>query len=353
MNQYFSRSQSVWLQIVFWLVYFIINMLDIGRNDGWRFGFEVATVDLLFLIVGVYFNVLWFIPKFLNKKKFYTYGASMLTLSVSISLGWVLLYYLLDIARHEPEVDEQENYLEFVFILSSFIHNLLLIIGISSVWIIFDRYKTKERLQEVEKNQIESQLNMLKAQINPHFLFNVLNSAHFLIPKQPEKASLVLGKLSEILQFQLYRTSQEQVRLQDELMQLKNYIDLEKIRQGKQLHIDTNLENVTQNPLIEPFIFLPLVENAFKHSRGIQQSKVKINCDLQGNQLTFKIVNSVPRLAVAKPGGIGIPNLEKRLELLYPNAYNYQYRLSDYMYTAQLTINLNKEQIDEMPDSRR
>ena len=341
MNKHFSRTKILWIQIAFWTFYFLINLMDIRQSDGWALSIREALLDACSLMIGVYIHVLWLIPKFLYKKRFYAYGVYMFGLSALMVIIWVFFYYGLGMAQYEKTgSDCSECYMNWLFILISVFHSLLVIVGLSSAWVVYDRFKAREELKEVEKNQIETQLNALKAQINPHFLFNVLNSAHFLIPKKPETASMVLGKLSEILQYQLYRTSQGKVYLQDELLQLKNYIDLEKIRQGEALTIEDNLQFVRENIPIEPFMFLPLVENAFKHSRSIQQSHIVINCCMSDKQLTFSIENTVPGEQTPTEGGIGIPNLKKRLELLYPDAHEYHYGLDNEKYKAQLTLNL-------------
>ena len=352
MNQYYHRTKILVVHFLFWFFYLIITEFQVYDYINPKFNSQVllriSLVHIILLMILVYANVLWLIPKFLYKKRVVVY---ILLLTI-----FTLVFEYIDLYGHPllltPELIEllkpsknegvitissQES---LWYILQSSVYRLSSVIGISSVWVIFDGFKTRERLREVEKNQLETQLNMLKAQINPHFLFNVLNSAHFLIPSRPETASEVLGKLSEMLQYQLYKVKKDKVGLQEELSQIQRYIELEALRRENTLSLEINLGDITRNPFIEPFMLLPLVENAFKHSRSIYKDYIKIHCKLIDDQFTLKIQNSVPVEQSKTQGGIGIQNLTKRLELLYPGAYEYQYDLDNGVYTAQLTLNL-------------
>lgn len=351
MNKHYRRIKTLLGHTVFWFFYLIATEFQAYDQVSPQFNFQLlirlSLVHLIILIILVYTNVLWLIPQFLYKKRVLTYILLLATL--------VLAFEYIDLYVHpfiltpelvkllhipESELVDTSNQLLLWSTLQSFIYRLSSVVGISSIWIIFDSFKTKAQLREVEKNQLETQLNMLKAQINPHFLFNVLNSAHFLIPSQPDTASEVLGKLSEMLQYQLYKVKKDKVGLQEELSQIKRYIELEALRREDTLSLETNLDSITENPWIEPFMLLPLVENAFKHSRSIHKDYINIHCTLAEQQLTLKIQNSVPEEQTTTQGGIGIQNLTKRLELLYPGNYEYHYGLDAGMYTALLTLNL-------------
>jgi len=349
MNQSQSRIKIFLGHFAFWGFYFIITELDIYNNASAYINLQLnlyfSLVHIILSIILVYANTFWLMPQFLYKKKVTLY----IVLLVMVCLGFAFLdmyghqaivpQELVEIFREEGMILEPHNVTVWAT-FKVFSNVLTSVVGISSVWLILDSFKTKAQLEKIEKNHLETQLNLLKAQINPHFLFNVLNSVHFLIPNRPGTASEVLGKLSEMLQYQLYRAKEGKVSLQDELNQIKRYIELEALRREDTLSLNTNLDDIDENPLIEPFMLLPLVENAFKHSRSIGKDYINIDCQLINNRLILDIQNSVPIEQPKTQGGIGIQNLTKRLELLYPGAYEYKHELKNGMYKAQLILNL-------------
>jgi LytS/YehU family sensor histidine kinase len=192
----------------------------------------------------------------------------------------------------------------------------------------FYRQNVQQRIafQEMQAQQRQSELNLLKSQIHPHFLFNTLNSIYSLALEQSEKAAEVVLKLSDLMRYMLHQSAAQFVPLAQEVEYLRNYLWLEKLRLGNRADIQLQVKG-NLNQAIAPMLFLPFIENTFKHGvdQLSQQVFVRINIETDAQGLTFRIENNKPVALTAsdKPGnpGTGLPNVQRRLSLLYPNRH--------------------------------
>jgi LytS/YehU family sensor histidine kinase len=209
-------------------------------------------------------------------------------------------------------------------------------------------YEDQRVSRELTKVQLETELKFLKAQINPHFLFNSLNNLYALTLKKSDLAPEVVLRLSDILRYVLYDTNLGSVDIQKELSHLRDFIELERIRLGDRVKIDVDLVEPPTDMNIEPMLYLTLLENAFKHgSDGINDDAwVKINGYPTLDGYSLRIENSITKNN-QKPksefGGIGLENLKKRLNLTYPGKFNFNINQSDSMYSVLLEIQLIKK----------
>lgn len=208
--------------------------------------------------------------------------------------------------------------------------------------LIFKRSKEKEILLSKERSDVE--LKTLKAQLNPHFLFNTLNNIYSLSLDNSPKTPVAIGKLSDILDHVLYKCNSQLVSLSSEIELLKNYIELEKLRYGERLEItfDTQIEN---DILIPPLLLLSLVENAFKHGAGEDSGSPKIAISVlqETNHFAFEIENTVAKEYVSKDKeSIGLTNIKKQLDLIYGIHYVLDIQSSSGMFKVILQINQNK-----------
>ena len=186
-------------------------------------------------------------------------------------------------------------------------------------------YVKEQRNLQLQKENAESQLQLLKAQVHPHFLFNTLNNIYsFTQNTSPVAAKMITG-LSELLRYILYDCNQSLVPLSKELKMVRDYINLEQIRYGNKLEIHLDIPEKTNDLYIAPLLLLPLVENCFKHgtSNMLDQPWVNLQVTLKQNEMSMKLINgkAVENNNLQKKAGIGISNVEKRLELLYPGKY--------------------------------
>ena len=179
----------------------------------------------------------------------------------------------------------------------------------------------------MEKAKLESELKMLKDQVNPHFMFNTLNNLYGLIGKNPIHAQESVLGLSRILHYMLYESNHDRIRLQQEIRCIRDYIDLEKLRYPGNLSISINVQDKIQDLSIVPLSIFPFVENSFKHgaSEMIEEAWINIDFSTFKNYFVFKIENGKgPKLATNTTKGLGLNNVRRRLELIYGDDHSLQ-----------------------------
>lgn len=199
---------------------------------------------------------------------------------------------------------------------------------------------------ELEKDKVKSQLELLKSQINPHFLFNTLNNIDILILDEPRKASDYLKKLSEILRFMLYETDIEKVPLSKEVEYIKKYIELQKIRTSNDKFVNFDIIGETNDRFIAPMIFIHFVENAFKYATNKKiENAISIQFDISENQLSFLCKNHINSTDITKQenNGLGFRLIRQRLDLIYKKDYNLNVSNEDNWYIVQLEIKLGDD----------
>ena len=198
-------------------------------------------------------------------------------------------------------------------------------------------YRQRLLLEQINKDRLENELQYLRAQFHPHFLFNALNTLYFQIDESNSSARYTLEKLSDLLRYQLY-DQDTRVRLEQELNHLNNFIELQKLRVSDQLKLELSWPDHQQQLLIYPLLILPLVENAFKYVGG-PQPFIRISIRYENNCLSIEVINSIPEMAGShNKGGIGLTNLQKRLNLLYPDKHKFQTEKTNAHYKAGLKV---------------
>ena len=195
-------------------------------------------------------------------------------------------------------------------------------------------------MAEVAKEKAEAELNFLKAQINPHFLFNSLNAVYFLIDKQNAQAREALHKFSEMLRYQLYECGDSRIPIEKEIGFLKDYVDLQSLRVNENTSVEFNCGKEVEQFSIEPLLLIPFVENSFKHLSHFNEGRrnqVQINLSRQNGSMKFSVYNTTePKVELEKNGGIGLVNVQKRLELLYPGKHELKVKEKDGWYSIDL-----------------
>lgn len=202
-------------------------------------------------------------------------------------------------------------------------------------------HQTQENLKEVQHKATEAELNWLKYQLNPHFLFNTLNNISSLVHLDPDKAQDSIGQLSDLLRYELYESEQEKVPLSSEINFMKDYIGLMKLRCNSKTTVEEDLQCPEGDHKIAPLLFISLIENAFKHGTNVRDaSTIRISQKMDGDDLVFACSNSFrPNQGTDHIGsGIGLENLRKRLELIYPGKYEYSHSSEDGIYTASVIL---------------
>jgi two-component system LytT family sensor kinase len=234
----------------------------------------------------------------------------------------------------------------FLYVLSGNIYWGFLAIGLK---IVRDKIRNDRRNQRLEKEHTENELRFLKSQMNPHFLFNAINSIYVLIRKDPGLAEHTLARFSDMLRYQLYDCATDFIPIEKEITYLENYIRLEQLRKGPMLNIDYSAEETVGHFAIAPLLLMPLVENAFKFVSSFtdQPNTVRIRLSFDDGQFVFGIGNTVDEFVYSSPGspdrkkpnsGIGLENVRRRLELLYPMQHTLTIDAEKEYYTVLLKI---------------
>lgn len=203
-------------------------------------------------------------------------------------------------------------------------------------------YEKQQAALRSEKEKVQAELQTLKAQLHPHFLFNTLNNIHSFILSHPQRASVMILQLSQLLRYVLYECNSPLVPLDKELKMLNEYILLEKVRYDSRLELSLALPETAPGRNIAPLILLPFVENAFKHgaSRIVELPWIRLSIQIQNNWLIMKIVNAKPPVNSKDTNGIGITNARMRLDLLYSNRYELHIQEEEEMYIVNLKMDL-------------
>ncbi len=211
-------------------------------------------------------------------------------------------------------------------------------------------YLKEQRNLQLQKENIEGQLQLLKAQVHPHFLFNTLNNIYSYTQNTSPEASRLVTGLSELLRFILYECNQPLVPLSKELKMIRDYVELEKVRYGNELDLHVDIPEQSNTLLVAPLLVLPLIENSFKHgtSHVLEQPWINLQITLKGNMMLMKLMNgkSGESKISESASGIGVKNVEKRLELLYPNKHDLVITNEEDVFIVKLKVEL-----ESMPDT--
>lgn len=295
------------------------------------------------MIAAYSFNY-WQVPQYYNQKKQLLFITSMIVvILLLVVLFRVMGFYYLDkycVDGPYPLISLED----FPLYMFSF-HFPALIMYFYRVN--KEQQREREQLYELEKEKVSTELKYLKAQLNPHFLFNTLNNLYsYVITKSPKAGDMVL-QLSEILDFILYKSQNKFVSLEEEIKTIENYIALEQIRYGDRLKVSFDQDILQISPQISPLLLLSMVENAFKHgvSGSIKKPEVRISLEQYNSELEFSIWNTKIEDKESNKTddyktGIGLINIQRQLDLIYPGKHEFMTQESDTSFTLQLNLKL-------------
>lgn len=339
-----------WLRhILFWTQYFIVfSIITLSDVPDLRVSFETCLVFFPVNLLYAYAVIYWLVPAFLIKEKYLSFaGFYCLCCIIGMILNFLVRHYVLIPLREGhfvPTISVGSAYRQ-VFALGSFVvMNTIALFGALIKLFKFWHIEQDQKSQ-VEKGKVNAELELLKAQLQPHFLFNTLNNLYVLVREGSDKAPGMLMRLSALLSYVLYECKSEEVLLKKEIEIIKNYVSLEQERYGDRLDVSMNFSGDIDEKVIVPMLFQPFIENAFKHGMSEQLGKVWMSIDLsvKKHELYFKLINSSDRNSdPVQPGGIGISNVVKRLELLYPKKYQLKYGMEEDVFIVSLTMELHQ-----------
>ncbi len=349
--------------VVFWLVWFFFlfsNWAGIWSSDDISTIIQIdfyGTVNrILPVIPFCYFTIYFIIPRFLKLRRFW-WGIILLLISIVVFyclqyLSFKLIdpYALVDPDKLFPDQSfNDDTWIKRASLSTLTNHSggiaccaVMLSIRFLKVWYV----KQQENVTLTRENAV-AELQLLKAQVHPHFLFNTLNNIYsFTLSKSPFAGDLI-EKLSGILHYMISEGEKALVPLVKEIEMLLDYISLEEVRYGDRLDITTDVYGEVKNKIIAPLLMIPFVENAFKHgpSKLLKDAKVKLSIRVEGDSLFFELMNNKP-LETEQPkkpngkGGIGLKNARKRLELLYPGQHQLKIESTESTFSVRMKITI-------------
>lgn len=335
--------------VIFWMSWYIYQvMLFLYNNNNIQNTFwqtlKVRCLKLLVVLpIGIsqcYIIVYWLIPVFLLQKKYLVFICGIILSSVAV-------IFFVDLVTYK-----RFDFLSIWVGIASYISragpvmcSVFIMIKMLKTWY----FKEKEKDTLIKENA-NAELQLLKAQVHPHFLFNTLNNIYFFILTNTKKAQGLVKKLEKILHYMITECEQPVVPLSSEINMINDYFELEKVRYGD-LDIELKITGDYTNKMIAPLFMIPFIENSFKHgtSKMLRDPWIKLFIQADEDVLHFTLANSRPSDKIVNAnGGIGLNNVKKRLQLLYPENHYLQIESTEHTFTVNMQIPLEQRNAGEM-----
>ncbi|HPN39395.1 MAG TPA: histidine kinase [Melioribacteraceae bacterium] len=341
------KRKRIYLHILFWIGYLSYYTFQSGYyNNDYLEMFKGYLIYLPILLAATYFTNYYVVPKFLLTKQYFKFviifiiSAIIFILSMK-SVFWLYLapkyYNKMGLVGYYKAGFFYPTYLMAHAISIYFIVFVFGFIKLTKRWFI-----NNQITQELKKEKLEAELKFLKAQMNPHFLFNVLNSLYALALKQSDKTADMILKLSAMMDYILYESKNDFILIEKELKLIYDYVELEKLRYGEKLNFNFIISGKTDNVYLPPLILFPFIENSFKHgvSNSVDHSYINVTLNLLESKIEFIIENNKPKYIInhQKKEGIGLNNVLKRLELIYQNKYTFEKSETENTFLIKLNI---------------
>jgi two-component system, LytTR family, sensor histidine kinase AlgZ len=342
----FSRqNRNIWLHISFWCVYLSFHFYQVSvyqrrfEHFDWGRSIALTATQFILTLVIAYTNYFVFMPRFLRHKSWARFVAEfLLFFSLIITLRVHLQRYIID------GYSGREHYFySSAAIVQMVAVTLFIAIFITMLRFVSDWFAFEARRNEVENEKLTAELNFLKAQINPHFLFNTLNNLYYLAYTRSENTTEVIAKLSQVMRYMIYESNHAKVPLSKEIEYMQNYISLERLRLNNQVPIEFAVTGNPERVNVAPLILITFLENAFKHgvTNATPDAWISIKIVIGDTDLLYTVENSKIAHALTDNGGksgIGLTNVKRRLDLMYPGRYTLGVDQSDTRYTIHLKL---------------
>lgn len=299
---------------------------------------QVTAIKVAVLALLIYITNYLLIPQLLYKKRYWQFFSIYLTIIIGMGLLKLKIIMALVYPGLEPFANFKTRFYDNI------IPVFLLVTTGAASRLIRDYLQSQRRLSEIAQEKAQTELKFLRSQINPHFLFNSLNAVYFLIDKQNTEARQTLLQFSDLLRYQLYDCSADTIAIEKEVAYLQDYIRLQKLRKDSNYEVAVNIQHDIHGFEIVPLLLIPLVENAFKHISHHQSSRNFVYVELARNNgsFSFCVENSKENLLqkTLLPGGIGLNNVKRRLELLYPDKHQLEIDNNEVTFKVHLELKI-------------
>lgn len=343
----FSKwHRAIW-HIAFWTFFISFFALVYGSfEEDYERQFLILSTEAIIQAPAVYFVLYLLMPRLLFKGKYIAFSVSLIIIILIFSFSlWVFFVKV----QHPLFSNDHVEYAVFNFAkILKYTTKIypVLVLAIIIKWAKYWYFQQKAT-QHLAKEKLTAELNFLKAQVHPHFLFNTLNNLYALTLRQSKEAPEVVLKLSALLDHMLYECNSDEVLLEKEISVVKDYISLQKIRYGDRLHLTFNITGDIEGKSISPLMILPFIENSFKHgvSEELNESWISIDLEVKPNGFILKVENSKSKEENATDHfhakkGIGLTNVRRRLELVYAENHELSTHDSSDSFLVILNINL-------------
>lgn len=337
-------TNQIILHILFWILALILLIGFYYESTQVLPSILSALVTLTSLFAIVYFNLYYLIPRYLSHNKLVLYIVTAIAFTLTLSpIRTLLTYYI-----YNGKLSIQQEIIKSHWAI---FFAMLAILGISTLLkMVYDWFQQEKDMRIMENENMQSELRFLRSQINPHFLFNTLNSLYALTLKKSDRAPEIVIRLSEIMRYMLYECNDKSVPLSKEVDYIRNYLELERLRYNDKVDIHFNMNGQPEGIEIAPLLFTPFLENAFKHgvNRHVEEGFIEVQLNIKEDSLDFYVTNSKPEVDLKKlqdddvvAGGIGLQNIKRRLELLYPSTHILKIEEKSDSYSISMNIKLN------------
>jgi sensor histidine kinase YesM len=340
-----NKTIKIWpfkrilLHVLFWLFYVLFFGFFYGKyGHDYTLHFIETTCMLPFVMLATYTTIYAILPFYLKTRKTLVSVLMVVLLLLVITLGErIFIRY----SNNLPVTSDTLFGLTSLYLMLE--TNFMVAVGFT-VKFLKKWFEQQQEKHEMEKKHLQTELNALKAQLHPHFLFNTMNNLYALSIEKSSRTSEGIAKISDLLRSVLYECNDSEITLDKEVKLIKNYIDLEKMRYNDRLQVQFNVEGPLDTVKIAPMMLFTFVENSFKHGSSIDSENpyIRINLNVKKEEIFFMAENSKPArngLTKAKnTGGIGLANVKKRLEILYEGRYKLVCTNEDCYYKVDLRI---------------
>ncbi len=329
---------TVRLQWLIWIAVFLILFFSVMPMDGWRYSVIFAPISVAFYMLVIYGNIYFLLPRFYERGRRVQYVIYALVLLIGCGIGRAYLsHYLYQLVVNKAWMKMELSDLIYV-IVTGFLTFLLSFIFRLAI----NYFDLKQQSEKMMAQKSQAELDLLKSQVQPHFLFNTLNNIYFEAYREAPKTANLIERLSDIMRYFVDESPKDRVAISTEIQFLENYIALEKIRMRHDIDL-TFIKACDPELRIPPMLLMTFVENIFKHGidKTASDNKIELSLIQEDGYLVFETINHVqPKTGADQPAGFGIRNLEKRLEHLYGTGFCLSTGAANDFYTAYLKVPL-------------
>lgn len=345
-NQFLNKRPVI--HVLFWVVFVIVGsfIFSYQQNFPYQFFLMNFLVHLPLFLLYTYGVIYFLMPALLLKKKYGLFFPALVLLTCLAAFVRIGVSRYVYFALFIPEVLYPKEWIS----TEIFLINVFWIVAPAIVFAMFKYYKnwlnSQTLANEAERKQLASELQVLKAQLNPHFLFNTFNNLYVLALQKSDKTPEVISKISDLFHYVLYECNSIEVPVSKEIKLISDYIQLEELRYSDRLSITIKKEIDNSEFQIPPMMLYTFVENCFKHGCSNDPDSPWINLSIKvaGNHFEFEASNSIPHVGYSRKeqeGGVGLANIKRRLELLYPKNHHLEIRKDDQVFVVRLEIRKN------------